>query len=138
MTMRDTLQDLAPRRGTPRIVLLSPGPTSPTYFEDAYLARYLGFALVEGGDLTVRDNQVFLKTLGGLLRVDVILRRVRDEDCDPLELRGDSPQGVPGLTHAARSGNVRPGQRPRLQPARIAGHHSLPADARPLSSCART
>ena len=106
LSMRDTLQELAPSRGTPRIVLLSPGPTSPTYFEDAYLARYLGFALVEGGDLTVRDNHVFLKTLGGLLQVDVILRRVRDEDCDPLELRGDSTHGVSGLTHAARSGNV--------------------------------
>jgi uncharacterized circularly permuted ATP-grasp superfamily protein/uncharacterized alpha-E superfamily protein len=106
LSMRDTLQDLAPSRGTPRIVLLSPGPTSPTYFEDAYLARYLGFALVEGGDLTVRDNHVFLKTLGGLLQVDVILRRVRDEDCDPLELRGDSIHGVSGLTHAARSGHV--------------------------------
>lgn len=105
-SMRETLHELAPTRGTPRIVLLSPGPTSPTYFEDAYLARYLGFALVEGGDLTVRDNHVYLKTLGGLLQVDVILRRVRDEDCDPLELRGDSGHGVSGLTHAARSGNV--------------------------------
>jgi uncharacterized circularly permuted ATP-grasp superfamily protein/uncharacterized alpha-E superfamily protein len=106
LKMRDTLQDLGPSRGMPRIVLLSPGPASPTYFEDAYLARYLGFALVEGGDLTVRDNQVFLKTLGGLLRVDVILRRLRDEDCDPLELKHESPQGVPGLVHAARSGQV--------------------------------
>jgi len=107
LTMRDVLQDLAPAaRGMPRIVLLSPGPASPTYFEDAYLARYLGYALVEGGDLTVRDNQVFLKTLGGLLKVDVILRRLRDEDCDPLELRGDSLHGVSGLTHAARSGQV--------------------------------
>jgi uncharacterized circularly permuted ATP-grasp superfamily protein/uncharacterized alpha-E superfamily protein len=106
LSVRDSLHDLATTRGMPRIVLLSPGPKSPTYFEDAYLARYLGFALVEGGDLTVRDSQVFLKTLGGLLRVDVILRRLRDEDCDSLELRGDSPQGVPGLTHAARSGNV--------------------------------
>ncbi|HEX5105744.1 MAG TPA: circularly permuted type 2 ATP-grasp protein, partial [Pirellulaceae bacterium] len=106
LSMRDTLQELVPTRGTPRIVLLSPGPTSPTYFEDAYLARYLGFALVEGGDLTVRDNCVYLKTLGGLLQVDVILRRVRDEDCDPLEQRSDSTHGVSGLTHAARSGNV--------------------------------
>jgi uncharacterized circularly permuted ATP-grasp superfamily protein/uncharacterized alpha-E superfamily protein len=106
LQVRDTLQELAPSRGTPRIVLLSPGPTSPTYFEDAYLARYLGFALVEGGDLTVRDNHVYLKTLGGLVQVDVILRRVRDEDCDPLEQRGDSIHGVSGLTHAARSGHV--------------------------------
>jgi uncharacterized circularly permuted ATP-grasp superfamily protein/uncharacterized alpha-E superfamily protein len=103
---REALQELAVTRGTPRIVLLSPGPTSPTYFEDAYLARYLGFGLVEGGDLTVRDNCVFLKTLGGLVRVDVILRRVRDEECDPLELPRDSAHGISGLTHAARNGNV--------------------------------
>jgi uncharacterized circularly permuted ATP-grasp superfamily protein/uncharacterized alpha-E superfamily protein len=104
--LRETLQAGARNPDQPRIVLLSPGPTSPTYFEDAYLSRYLGFALVEGGDLTVRENQVYLKTLGGLLRVDVILRRVRDENCDALELRGDSTQGVPGLTHAVRNGNV--------------------------------
>ncbi|QDU30089.1 hypothetical protein ETAA8_52080 [Anatilimnocola aggregata] len=105
-TLRDTLHSNARNQENPRTVLLGPGPTSPTYFEDAYLSRYLGYALVEGGDLTVRENQVYLKTLGGLLRVDVILRRVRDENCDALELRGDSIQGVPGLTHAARSGNV--------------------------------
>lgn len=106
VTYRDGLQSMAAVSGAPRIVLLSPGPTSPTYFEDAYLARYLGFPLVEGGDLTVRDNCAFLKTLGGLSRVDVIFRRIRDEDCDPLELRAESSQGVPGLTHAARSGQV--------------------------------
>ncbi len=105
-TLRETLQAGARNQDQPRIVLLSPGPMSPTYFEDAYLSRYLGFTLVEGGDLAVRENQVYLKTLGGLLRVDVILRRVRDENCDPLELSADSIQGVPGLTHAARSGNV--------------------------------
>lgn len=105
-TMRETLQAGARNHDQPRIVLLSPGPASPTYFEDAYLSRYLGFTLVEGGDLTVRENQVYLKTLGGLLRVDVILRRVRDEFCDPLEMASDSTQGVPGLTHAARTGNV--------------------------------
>jgi uncharacterized circularly permuted ATP-grasp superfamily protein/uncharacterized alpha-E superfamily protein len=105
-TLRDTLQAGARYQDQPRIVLLSPGPASPTYFEDAYLARYLGFTLVEGGDLAVRENQVYLKTLGGLLRVDVILRRVRDEYCDPLELSSTSTQGVPGLAHAARTGNV--------------------------------
>ena len=87
-------------------MLLSPGPTSPTYFEDSYLARYLGYTLVEGEDLTVRDNRVFLKTLGGLVTVDVVLRRVRDVECDPLELDGHSQPGVPGLVHAARRGNV--------------------------------
>ncbi len=107
ITLRETLQDLAQQhRENPRIVLLSHGPQSTTYFEDAYLARYLGYTLVTGGDLAVRDNRVFLKTLGGLLPVDVILRRLYDEDCDPLELRADSEYGVPALVHAARSGNV--------------------------------
>ncbi len=107
MSLRDTLRSLAlHHRENPRIVLLSPGPRSPTYFEDAYLARYLGYTLVAGDDLAVRDFHVFLKTLGGLLPVDVILRRVYDEDCDPLELRSDSLLGVPGLVQAARSGNV--------------------------------
>jgi uncharacterized circularly permuted ATP-grasp superfamily protein/uncharacterized alpha-E superfamily protein len=107
ISLRETLQNLArQRRDNPRIVLLSPGPSHPNYFEDAYLARYLGYTLVEGGDLAVRNCQVALKTLGGLLPVDVILRRVHDADCDPLELRGTSSYGVPGLVQAARSGNV--------------------------------
>ena len=58
----------AERRDNPRVVLLTPGPHNETYFEHAYLARYLGFTLVEGGDLTVRDSRVFLKTLDGLRR----------------------------------------------------------------------
>ncbi len=70
------------------------------------MARYLGFTLVEAGDLTVRDNRVYLKTLGGLIIVDVIMRRVADADCDPLELSRGSRNGIPGLTQAARSGNV--------------------------------
>ena len=88
------------------MVLLSPGPVSRGYFEDAYLAHYLGYTLVEGGDLTVRGTCVYLKTLGGLLPVDVILRRVYDEDCDPLDLKGSSSLGVPGLVQAVRSGQV--------------------------------
>jgi uncharacterized circularly permuted ATP-grasp superfamily protein/uncharacterized alpha-E superfamily protein len=104
---RDTLIRLAPRhRDNPRIVLLTPGPYNESYFEHAYLARYLGYTLVEGGDLTVRDDSVFLKTLGGLHQVDVILRRLDDDFCDPLELRNDSTLGVAGLVQAARSGNV--------------------------------
>ena len=87
-TLRDTLRSIAPHnRDNPRIVLLTPGPFNETYFEHAYLARYLGYTLVEGGDLTVRDNQVFLKVLGGLQPVDVIFRRLDDDFCDPLELR---------------------------------------------------
>src|SRR5208337_1609006 len=107
ITLRDTLQSLSPQRlDNPRVVLLSPGPRSPNYFEDAYLARYLGYTLVEGGDLTVRGTNVYLKTLGGLLPVDVILRRMHDEEADPLELRADSMCGVAGLVQAARNGQV--------------------------------
>jgi uncharacterized circularly permuted ATP-grasp superfamily protein/uncharacterized alpha-E superfamily protein len=107
ITLRETLQTLAPPRvENPRVVLLSPGPRSSRYFEDAYLARYLGYTLVEGGDLTVRGTTVYLKTLGGLLPVDVVLRCMADEDCDPLELSGDSLHGVPGLMETVRSGQV--------------------------------
>jgi uncharacterized circularly permuted ATP-grasp superfamily protein/uncharacterized alpha-E superfamily protein len=105
--LRETLQERAPHnRDNPRIVLLTPGPYDATYFEQAYLAQYLGFTLVNGGDLTVRDDRVFLKTLGGLSPVDVILRRLNDDFCDPLELRSDSMLGVPGLVQAARARNV--------------------------------
>ena len=104
---RESLQSLAPRnKENPRVVLLTPGPYNETYFEHAYLARYLGYTLVEGGDLTVRDNRVYLKVLGGLQPVEVIFRRLDDDFCDPLELRPDSFLGVPGLVHAVRSGNV--------------------------------
>lgn len=104
---RELLLRMAPRhRDNPRVVLLTPGPYNETYFEHAFLAQQLGFTLVEGGDLTVRENAVMLKTLGGLLPVDVILRRQDDSFCDPLELRGDSMLGVPGLLQAVRAGNV--------------------------------
>jgi uncharacterized circularly permuted ATP-grasp superfamily protein/uncharacterized alpha-E superfamily protein len=105
--MQNTLSRLAPRASEKaRVVMLTPGPHNETYFEQAYLARYLGYTLVEGQDLTVRDNYLFLKTLTGLERVDVILRRVDDDFCDPLELRNDSILGVPGLVEAIRAGNV--------------------------------
>src|SRR5579859_5866196 len=105
--VRDTLTSLAPKsRDHPKVVLLTPGPYNETYFEHAYLARYLGFTLVEGGDLAVRDHRVFIKTLEGLQPVDVILRRLDDSFCDPLELRADSFLGVAGLVDAARAGNV--------------------------------
>jgi uncharacterized circularly permuted ATP-grasp superfamily protein/uncharacterized alpha-E superfamily protein len=93
-------------RENPRIALLTPGPFNETYFEHAYLARYLGFSLVQGNDLLVRDCRVYLKTLGGLQRIDVILRRVDDDFCDPLELHAGSFLGVAGLLQAAREGNV--------------------------------
>lgn len=106
-TLRDSLAHWAPNDDdAPLIVLLTPGPYNETYFEHAYLARYLGFPLVEGSDLTVRDGCVWLKTLSGLQRVHAILRRLDDDYCDPLELRSDSALGIPGLTEVARRGNV--------------------------------
>ncbi|MEQ9454706.1 MAG: circularly permuted type 2 ATP-grasp protein [Phycisphaeraceae bacterium] len=105
--LRDSLRSMSPRTGeNPRVVLLTPGPFNETFFEHAYFARYLGFTLAQGDDLTVRDDKVFLKTLGGLRRVDVILRRLDDSFCDPLELRGDSAIGVPGLLQAVWAGHV--------------------------------
>ena len=104
---RDSLMRWAPRDATPPlVVVLTPGPFNETYFEHALLARYLGFALVEGTDLTVRDGCVWMKTVEGLRRVHAIVRRQDDNYCDPLELRSDSALGVPGLTDCARRGTV--------------------------------
>src|SRR5258706_9411967 len=109
-TLRDSLAHWAPQpsgqRDSPFTVLLTPGPHNETYFEHAYLARYLGLPLVEGNDLTVREGCVWLKTLSGLKRVHAILRRQDDDYCDPLELRSDSALGIPGLVDAVRRGNV--------------------------------
>jgi len=105
--MRDGLISRAPQtREHPRVVLWTPGALNETYFEHIYLARYMGFTLVEGEDLTVRDGRVFLKTLEGLHPVDVILRRNESSFCDPLELRSDSALGAPGLVEAAHGGTV--------------------------------
>ncbi|ALF90530.1 MULTISPECIES: circularly permuted type 2 ATP-grasp protein [Ralstonia solanacearum species complex] len=90
----------------PHIVLLTPGPFSETYFEHAFLARYLGVTLVEGKDLTVRGDKLYLKTFTGLERVHAVLRRMDDVFCDPVELRADSTIGVPGLLQVMRAGNV--------------------------------
>lgn len=100
------LQALSPKGSAARMVLLTPGPYNETYFEHAYLARYLGVNLVEGNDLTVRDQHLCLKTLHGLEPVDVLIKRLDDEWLDPLELRSDSGLGVPGLMQAVRAGNV--------------------------------
>ncbi len=134
ISMRRALADLAPRhRDNPRIVLLTPGPWHEGYFEHAYLARYLGYPLVEGGDLAVRDGGVFLKTLGGLLSVDVIVRRQDDELCDPLELRDDSTLGVPGLLQALRDNTVAMANAPGTGLAdNPAWHPFLPQVARAL------
>ncbi len=111
-TLRDSLAHWAPQGGAAGMsgshltVLLTPGPLNETYFEHTYLARYLGLPLVEGGDLTVREGCVWLKTVSGLKRVHAILRRLDDDYCDPLELRSDSALGVPGLADAMRRGNV--------------------------------
>jgi uncharacterized circularly permuted ATP-grasp superfamily protein/uncharacterized alpha-E superfamily protein len=90
----------------PRVVILTPGPLSETYFEHAYLASYLGYPLVEGRDLVVQNNRVWLRSLAGLDPVDVIIRRVDDAWCDPVELRADSLLGVPGLVEVVRRGRV--------------------------------
>ncbi len=93
-------------RADPRICLLTPGPFSETYFEQAHLARYLGFLLVEGDDLIARDGKAYVRTIAGLKRADVILRRVDADFIDPLELNGASRLGAPGLLEAIRAGGV--------------------------------
>ena len=103
---RSSLEALSPHLESSEIALLSPGPANETYFEQAYLARYLGYTLVEGEDLITRDRQVFLRTVGGLKRMDVLMRRVDSDFCDPLELEASSLLGVPGLVHAAHGGQV--------------------------------
>ena len=105
--LRETLVSTAPcDERSPHIVLLTPGPYSGRYFEHAYLARYFGFPLVEGADLTVRHDRVFLKTIAGLRQVHGIMRHLNDDFCDPLEMRADSALGVPGLAGAWRAGRV--------------------------------
>jgi len=106
---RSSLAEMAPSASwgeDPRVVFLTPGPANETYFEHAYLARFLGHPLVEGADLTTRDRQVFLRTVGGLKRVDTVVRRVDSGFCDPLELNSGSLLGVAGLVHAAHGGRV--------------------------------
>ena len=99
--LKNTLTRLSlHNKENPRVVLLSPGATNETYFEHAYLASSLGFTLVLGQDLTVSDGYVWLKTLRGLEKVDVIVRRVDDVFCDPLEFMGSSQLGVVGLINA--------------------------------------
>ena len=106
-TLQETLARQAPSaEEVPLVVLLTPGRFNESYFEHLYLARQLGYPLVEGGDLTVRDATVYLKTLSGLRRVHAIMRRLDDDFCDPLELRTDSALGVPGLLEAVRQGRV--------------------------------
>jgi uncharacterized circularly permuted ATP-grasp superfamily protein/uncharacterized alpha-E superfamily protein len=106
-SLRVALQEVAPPGvEDPRIVVLTPGPWNETAFEHAVLASSLGYSLVEGSDLTVRDGRVWMRSVGQLEPVDVILRRVDAWFCDPLELKPDSQLGIPGLVEAARCGSV--------------------------------
>jgi uncharacterized circularly permuted ATP-grasp superfamily protein len=100
-----TLRSLAPE-GRSTIVLLTPGTYNSAYFEHAFLARQMGIELVEGRDLVVHDNTVYMRTTSGLQRVDVIYRRVDDDFVDPLAFRADSTLGVAGLFNAYRAGKV--------------------------------
>ena len=102
-----TLRALTPAgRPDPTIVLLTPGVYNSAYFEHTFLARQMGIELVEGRDLLIHDNIVYMRTTGGLRRVDVIYRRIDDDFLDPLAFRPDSTLGVPGLLNAYRAGNV--------------------------------
>lgn len=131
--LMDGIKSMAPEGENTRIALLTPGPYNETYFEHAYLARYLGLTLVEGSDLTVRDQRLYLKTLGGLEPVHALLKRVDDEWLDPLEMRADSALGVPGLLQVLRAGNLllanAPGSAP-LESSALLGF--LPAISRRL------
>ena len=104
--LMDNLKSMSPGGRDSHIALLTPGPYNETYFEHAYLARYLGLTLVEGGDMLVRDERLYLKTLKGLVPIHVLLKRLDDQFLDPLELRSESTLGVPGLLQAIRAGNV--------------------------------
>jgi len=102
-----SLLHVAPtRRERPNVVLLTPGVYNSAYFEHTFLARQMGIPIVEGRDLLVRDSQVFMRTTAGLVRVDVIYRRIDDDFLDPLVFRSDSMLGVPGLVGAYRAGRV--------------------------------
>lgn len=105
--LRSSLHQVAPATGdTPRIVVLTPGQWSETAFEHGYLAAQLGVPLVQGADLRVRDGRVWMRAIGRLEPVHVIVRRVDAAFCDPVELRPDSKLGVPGLLEACRTGSV--------------------------------
>ena len=104
-SLRSGLASIA-ERADPRICLWTPGPLSQTYFEQAYLARYLGLLLVEGGDLSMRGGQIHIRTIAGLKRADVLWRRIDSDFADPLELNSQSQLGVAGLVEALRQGGV--------------------------------
>ncbi len=103
----DALRRSAPGGGRePVVVLLTPGVYNPAYFEHAFLARKMGIELVEGRDLFCEEHVVYMRSLGGRQRVDVVYRRVNDDFLDPVHFRPDSVMGCPGMLNAARAGNV--------------------------------
>jgi uncharacterized circularly permuted ATP-grasp superfamily protein len=105
--LRETLAHLAPKGvSDPVIVVLTPGVYNSAYFEHAYLARQMGVPIVEGRDLIVRGDRVFMRTTSGLVQVHVIYRRIDDDFLDPLVFREDSLLGVPGIVQSYRLGNV--------------------------------
>jgi uncharacterized circularly permuted ATP-grasp superfamily protein/uncharacterized alpha-E superfamily protein len=104
--LMEGIRQRSPAGRDAHIALLTPGPYNETYFEHAYLARHLGVTLVEGHDLVVRDQRLYLNTLRGLEPVHALIKRVDDAFLDPLELRADSILGVPGLLQAMRAGHV--------------------------------
>jgi uncharacterized circularly permuted ATP-grasp superfamily protein/uncharacterized alpha-E superfamily protein len=104
--LREQMLSVVEDDESPLAVVLTPGPFNETYFEHAYMARHLGLSLVEGADLTVRGDTLYLKTFGGLRRVHAVLRRLDDDYCDPAELRADSALGVPGLLQVVRAERV--------------------------------
>ncbi len=108
MHLVGAMQEIAPaaQAADPAIVLLSPGTYNSAYFEHVFLAREMGVPLVEGRDLVVEDDRVWMRTTGGLARVDVIYRRINDDFLDPEAFRPDSTLGVPGLMRAYFAGNV--------------------------------
>jgi uncharacterized circularly permuted ATP-grasp superfamily protein/uncharacterized alpha-E superfamily protein len=103
---RRKLAELSPTKDAPLVVYLTQGAFKENSFEDAYLANYLGYPLVQGRDLTVRKGALWLKSLDGLRKVDVVLRRIDDSVADPVVSRQSFGQGVPGLTEVARAGGV--------------------------------
>jgi len=107
MQLLAAMRDIAPATGgDPQIVLLSPGIHNSAYFEHVFLAREMGVPLVEGRDLAVENDRVYMRTIGGLRRVDVIYRRINDDFLDPEVFRPDSRLGVAGLMRAYHAGNV--------------------------------
>ncbi|MBF0448354.1 MAG: circularly permuted type 2 ATP-grasp protein [Magnetococcales bacterium] len=106
-SLRSNLESLASsNQEDPHIVMMADGGAQDTHFEQVFLANYLGLTLAQGDDLTVRNGRLTLKTLDGLRPVDVILRRIADTECDPLELFGECRHGVAGLMHSLRRGSL--------------------------------